>query len=88
LANKIDKEVSGIVNKTYSKSKEMLNKNINYLHRVAEKLIEQEIISNKYLITLMDVLFEACTVIPAVDYLHTFRKDLSETPYYQDVYPN
>jgi len=60
----------------------------SYLKRICEKLIEQEIISNKYLITLMDVLFEACTVIPAVDYLHTFRKDLSETPYYQDVYPN
>jgi len=44
VAYKIDKEVRNTIDRCYSRAKEMLEKHINTLHSVAQKLMEQETI--------------------------------------------
>ncbi len=53
LANKIDKEVSKIVNTAYKKSISLLKENLELLHRVALLLIEQETISGNDIIQIL-----------------------------------
>jgi len=42
VANKIDKEVRKIIDRCYTRAKEILEKHINTLHAIAKKLMEQE----------------------------------------------
>jgi cell division protease FtsH len=48
-ARKIDQEISTLVEKAYNLSKEVLEKNIDILHKLAESLLEKETVSGKEL---------------------------------------
>jgi len=45
LVSKIDKEVSNFIKRGYEKAKNILEENINILHKVANSLIEKEKLS-------------------------------------------
>ncbi len=53
LANKIDIEVSKIVNGAYRGAMKMLNDNIEILHAVSQKLFEQETITGQEILEVM-----------------------------------
>ncbi len=53
LANKIDQEVSKIVNSAYQKAMKMLKENIEILHQVSQKLFEQETITGQEILEIM-----------------------------------
>jgi cell division protease FtsH len=53
LANRIDTEVSKIVNSSYNNAMKMLKTNIEYLHQIAEKLIEQETVTGKEILEIL-----------------------------------
>ncbi len=53
LANKLDKEISKIVNTAYSKAMTMLKENIDNLHKVAERLVQQETITGQEILDIL-----------------------------------
>ena len=53
VASKIDKEVRDIIEIGYKKAHDILNANIDRLHKVAESLLEKETISGKEFEELM-----------------------------------
>ncbi len=53
LANKLDKEISKIVNTAYSKAINMLKDNVSFLHTVAERLIQQETITGQQILDIL-----------------------------------
>ena len=54
LANKLDKEISKIVNAAYAKAMKMLKDNVQYLHKVAERLVEEETITGQEVIEILE----------------------------------
>ncbi|MCP4753624.1 MAG: ATP-dependent metallopeptidase FtsH/Yme1/Tma family protein [Proteobacteria bacterium] len=52
-ANKIDREVNRIVNIAYQKAIEMLKRNIDSLHKVAQELIELETINGSEIVRIL-----------------------------------
>ena len=48
-ARKIDEEIKSLINKSYSRAKTVLNKNLDILHKLAELLLEKETVSGKEL---------------------------------------
>ncbi|MCG8337733.1 MAG: ATP-dependent zinc metalloprotease FtsH [Proteobacteria bacterium] len=53
LANKLDKEISKIVNTAYSKAMAMLKENIEFLHTIAERLVQQETITGQEILDIL-----------------------------------
>ena len=60
----------------------------NHLKSICKQLHNEGITSQPNLSALMDELVQCCGIVPDTDYLHSFRPELSRTPYYQDVFPN
>jgi len=48
-AEKIDREVSGIVSENYERAKKLLSDNIETLHRLAHKLLDKEVLTSEEL---------------------------------------
>lgn len=53
LSNKIDREVRNVVNDAYQKAKDILNQNMDALHKIATELIEQETINGNDVLELL-----------------------------------
>ncbi len=53
-ANSIDREVNEIVNSAYQKAVDLINKNIDSLHHIAQELIEQETIAGEDIIKIIE----------------------------------
>jgi cell division protease FtsH len=54
LANKLDKEISKIVNTAYAKAMQLLKDNIEYLHKIAERLIKHETVTGQEILDILE----------------------------------
>ncbi|MDP3285367.1 MAG: ATP-dependent zinc metalloprotease FtsH, partial [Desulfobacterales bacterium] len=48
-AKKIDEEINGLIKKSYGRAKQILNENLDVLHKLAEMLLEKETVMGKEL---------------------------------------